>query len=400
LTSLATRAGGCGLQPRAVRLIAEKHLEGNFAMSAQVTAERIYNFSPGPAVLPLPVLQQVQEEMLCLPRAGASILEISHRSEEFIAIQNQAQARLRRLLGIGEEFEVLFLQGGARLQFSMTAMNLLRGQPNPAQYVLTGSWGKYAADEARKEGAVEVIFDAKATNYDRLPEPGELKISPNAAYVHITSNETIQGVQFLDDIHASGAPLVCDASSDFLCRQLNLDRYSLIYACAQKNAGPAGVTVVVIRKELLERGADNLPGYLNYRNHAKEGSMWNTPPTFAIYVLGLVGQWLEETIGGLGEMLNLNRKKARLLYSKLDEYPELFIGHAQPDSRSLMNVTFRFPSPELEKAFLAAAKQRGLHSLKGHRSVGGIRASIYNAMPIEGVALLAETMEEFAKQHG
>ena len=368
-------------------------------MSAQVTAERVYNFSPGPAVLPLAVLKRVQEEMLCLPGAGASILEISHRSDEFIAIQNEAQARLRRLLEIGDEFEVLFLQGGARLQFSMTAINLLRGQTAPAQYVLTGSWGKYAAEEARKEGKVEVIYDAKATNYDRLPDPGELKISPEAAYVHITSNETIQGVQFLDDIHASGAPLVCDASSDFMCRPINLDRYSVMYACAQKNAGPAGVTVVVIRKELLERSASDLPGYLSYRNHAKEGSMWNTPPTFAIYVLGLVAEWLEETVGGLGEMLNLNRKKARLLYSKLDEYPQLFIGHAQPDSRSLMNVTFRFPSPELEKEFIASAEQRGLQSLKGHRSVGGIRASIYNAMPIDGVSLLAEVMDDFAKKH-
>jgi len=369
-------------------------------MSANVASERVYNFSPGPAVLPMQVLQRVQEEMLCLPGAGASILELSHRSDEFIAIQHAAQARLRRLLGLGDEFEVLFLQGGARLQFSMTAINLLRGRSNPAQYVLTGSWGKYAAEEARKEGTVETIFDAKATNYDRLPEPGELTISDNAAYVHITSNETIQGVQFLDDIHANSVPLVCDASSDFLCRPLNMNRYSLVYACAQKNAGPAGVTVVIIRKELLERSAADLPGYLSYRNHAKEDSMWNTPPTFAIYVLGLVAQWLEETIGGLGEMLKLNRQKARLLYSKLDAYPQMFQGHAQPDSRSLMNVTFRLPTPELEKAFLSLAEQRGLCSLKGHRSVGGIRASIYNAMPLEGVAMLAETMEGFARQHG
>lgn len=369
-------------------------------MSAQVATERVYNFSPGPGVLPLPVLKRVQEEMLCLPGAGCSILEISHRSDEYIAIQNEAQARLRRLLKISDDFEVLFLQGGARLQFSMAAINLLRGQAGPAQYVLTGSWGKYAADEARKEGKVEVIYDAKATNYDRLPEPGELKIAADAAYVHITSNETIQGVQFLDDIHANGSPLVCDSSSDFMCRPVNMDRYSMIYACAQKNAGPAGVTVVIMRKELLDRSTDTLPGYLSYRNHAKEGSMWNTPPTFAIYVLGLVAEWLEDTIGGLDSMLNHNRKKARLLYSKLDEYPEMFIGHAQPDSRSLMNVTFRLPSAELEKEFLSTCESRGLCTLKGHRSVGGIRASVYNAMPMEGVALLAETMEEFAKKNG
>ncbi len=368
-------------------------------MSAQVATERVTNFSPGPAVLPMPVLKRVQDEMLCLPGAGCSILEISHRSEEYIAIQDQAAARLRRLLKLSDDFEVLFLQGGARLQFSMTAINLLRGRSEPAQYVLTGSWGKYACEEARKEGPVEVIYDAKATNYDRLPEPGELKINEKASFVHITSNETIQGVQYLDDIHAAGAPLVCDASSDFMCRPVNMDRYSMIYACAQKNAGPAGVTVVIMRKELLERSKDDLPGYLSYRNHAKEGSMWNTPPTFAIYVLGLVTEWLEDTIGGLDNMLKHNRKKARLLYAKLDEYPELFIGHAQPDSRSLMNVTFKFPSPELEKEFIKTCQSRGLCSLKGHRSVGGIRASIYNAMPMEGVQSLADTMEEFAKKH-
>ncbi len=253
--------------------------------------------------------------------------------------------------------------------------------------------GQICGGRGTQRRPVEVIYDAKATNYDRLPEAGELKIADNAAYVHITSNETIQGVQFLDDIHANGAPLVCDSSSDFLCRPMNLDRYSLIYACAQKNAGPAGVTVVVMRKELLERSADSLPGYLSYRNHAKEGSMWNTPPTFAIYALGLVAEWLEETIGGLDAMLNHNRKKARLLYAKLDAYPEMFIGHAQPDSRSLMNVTFRLPSAELEKQFLEVCESRGLCTLKGHRSVGGIRASIYNAMPMEGVALLADTMK-------
>jgi phosphoserine aminotransferase len=369
-------------------------------MATQMASERVVNFSPGPAVLPLPVLQRIQAELLCLPGAGASILEVSHRSAEFIAIQEAAAARLKRLLGIGDSHEVLFLQGGARLQFSMTAINLLRGQAHAAQYVLTGSWGKYAAEEARKEGQVEVLYDAKATNYDRLPPASELKVPGEAAYVHITSNETIQGVQFLEDLDTGSVPLVCDASSDFLCRPVDISRYGVLYACAQKNAGPAGVTVVVIRKDLLERSSDTLPGYLNYRNHAKEGSMWNTPPTFAIYALGLVAEWLEETVGGLDAMLRINREKASLLYNQLDKYPELFIGHAQPASRSLMNVTFRFPSPELEKKFLGAAEARGLSNLKGHRSVGGIRASIYNAMPMAGVAALAEVMEEFAKTNG
>lgn len=369
-------------------------------MTTQIASERVYNFSPGPAVLPVPVLRQVQEEMLCLPGAGCSILEVSHRSAEFMAIQDEAKARLQRLLGIGDEFDVLFLQGGARLQFSMVAMNLLRGRKQPAQYVLTGSWGKYAAEEARREGPIETVYDAKSTNYDRLPALNELKIRPDASYVHITSNETIQGVQFLSDPDLGSAPLVCDASSDFLCRPLDMNRYGVVYACAQKNAGPAGVTVVIIRKELLQRSDDNLPGYLSYRNHSKEGSMWNTPPTFAIYVLGLVTQWLEDSIGGLEQMRLHNERKARLLYSVLDKFPTLYLGHAERSSRSLMNVTFRFPNEQLEKRFLAGAEELSLCSLKGHRSVGGIRASIYNAMPIEGVQALSDYMVDFANSVG
>ena len=366
-------------------------------MAEPLSCDRVYNFSPGPAVLPLPVLQRIQDEMLCLPGAGCSILEASHRGKEYMAIQDAAKARLQRLLGLSDDFEVLFLQGGARLQFSMTAINLLRGQKQPAQYVLTGSWGKYAAEEARKEGTVEVVYDCKASNYDRLPNFDNLNLKPDAAYVHITSNETIQGVQFLKDPSAGSAPLVCDSSSDFLCRPLDMSKYGLVYACAQKNAGPAGLTVVILRKELIERSTDDLPGYLSYRNHAKEGSMWNTPPTFAVYVLGLVAQWLEETIGGLDQMRALNERKAQLLYDILDRFPELFIGHAQVGSRSMMNVTFRFPSEQVEKKFLAGAEQHKLCSLKGHRSVGGIRASIYNAMPIEGVQTLANYMLDFAK---
>jgi phosphoserine aminotransferase len=359
--------------------------------------KRLYNFSPGPAVLPLPVLERIRDEILCLPGAGASVMEISHRSKQFIAIQEAAKQRLIRLLNIPPDYDVLFLQGGARMQFSMVPMNLLRGQAGPAQYVLTGSWGKYALAEATKEGATEVVFDAAATQYDRLPSADELKLSSKAAYVHITSNETIQGVQFQSDL-SSPAPLVCDCSSDFLYRPLDVSRYGLIYACAQKNAGPAGVTVVIIRRDLMARSSETLPGYLNYSNHSKEDSMWNTPPTFAVYVLGLVTEWLESTVGGLQAMHAHNKEKAKLIYDIIDRHPAFFIGHAQKPDRSLMNVTFRFEEESIEKEFLNEAQKHGLDALKGHRSVGGIRASIYNAMPMEGAKALASFMHDFASK--
>lgn len=368
-------------------------------MSTQVSQDRIYNFSAGPAVMPVPVLERIRDEILCLPGAGASVMEISHRGKEFIAVHEQAKARLARLLGVTDQHEILFLQGGARLQFSMIPMNLLRGQAGPAQYVLTGSWGNSAIDEARREGATEVIYDAKATNYDRLPTAQELKINPNAAYLHITSNETIQGVQFPKDLDAGSVPLVCDSSSDFMYRPYDINRYGIMYACAQKNAGPAGVTVVVIKKELLERSSKDLPGYLNYQTQAKNDSMWNTPPTFAIYVLGLIAEWLEDTIGGLDKMLEINIAKAGVLYDVLDRNSDFYLGHAKREDRSLMNVTFRFAKPEVEKDFLKQAKQQGMDGLAGHRSVGGIRASIYNAMPLDGARSLAEFMADFAQQN-
>lgn len=327
------------------------------------------------------------------------MLEISHRSKQFIAIHEAAKERLKRLLALGDDHEILFLQGGARMQFSMVPMNLLRGQANAAEYVVTGTWGKGAVGEAKREGDVKVIYNSAETNYDRLPNTNELSISPEAAYVHITSNETIQGVQFQSDLDTGTAPLVCDSSSDFLYRPYNMDRYGLMYACAQKNAGPAGITVVIIKKDLLDRSSDDLPGYLNYKNHVDADSMWNTPPTFGVYVLGLVSEWLEETIGGLDKIHALNQQKSQLLYQILDRYPEFYIGHAQKSDRSLMNVTFRFADDSMLDAFLAEAKKHALDNLKGHRSVGGIRASIYNAMPLKGVETLAQYMSDFAEKN-
>ncbi len=356
--------------------------------------QRVYNFSAGPAVLPLPVLEEVQRDMLALPGVGASILEVSHRSTAFVPIIEAAEANLRKLLGISDDYAVLFLQGGSRLQFSMVPMNLYE-PGRTADYILTGSWGKDALKEAKKEGDTRTAWDGAATNYDRLPRKGDLNLEPQAAFVHYTANETIQGVEFSAEPDVGDVPLVCDASSNFLSRPIEVSKYGLIYACAQKNAGPAGVTVVIVRKDLLKRADPNLPGYLHYLTHAENGSMWNTPPTFAIYVLKLITEWLQRDIGGLAAMYDRNAAKAKLLYDVLDSSGGFYAGHAVPECRSLMNVTFRLPSEELTAKFVGEAKQRGLQELKGHRSVGGIRASIYNAMPREGVAALRDFMVEF-----
>jgi len=357
--------------------------------------ERIFNFSAGPAVLPLPVLQRAQRELLCLPGQGMSILEMSHRDQAFIEILAGAKAGLKQLLNIPDNYQVLFLQGGSRLQFSMVPMNLLKGTTQTAEYIITGTWGGSALKEAQREGATRVIWDGKDTKYDRLPAPGSLHGDPQAAYIHITSNETIEGVQFQTEPDVGPAPLVCDSSSDFLYRPLPVDKYGLIYACAQKNAGPAGVTIVIIRDDLLSRASESLPGYLNYRSHAKEDSLWNTPPTFGIYLVGLVTQWLLNDVGGLDKMHARNLAKSKLLYDELDASQGFYRGHADPANRSLMNVTFRLPDADTEKAFLAGARKHRLGGLKGHRSVGGIRASIYNAMPVEGVEALRDFMREF-----
>lgn len=364
-------------------------------MSLNVASDRCLNFSAGPAALPLPVLEQVQSELVSAPGCGASILEISHRSKQFKEILADAEERLRDLLAIPANYRVLFLQGGARLQFSMVPMNLL-GADSHAAYLLSGSWGKKGLEQAKKVGATEIVWDGADTNYDRLPTDSEWSVDPKAAYLHITSNETIQGVQFAKDpTVANDVPLVCDSSSDLLFRPVDVGQYGLIYACAQKNAGPAGVTLVIIREDLLERSQASLPGYLNYSEHAKEKSLYNTPPTFAIYVMGLVARWLQEEVGGLARMHERNLAKAKLLYDVIDESPDFYAGHAQPADRSLMNVTFRLPSDELQAEFLAEAASHNMSGLAGHRSVGGIRASIYNAMPHANVETLRELMVDF-----
>ena len=357
--------------------------------------QRAYNFAAGPAVLPEPVLAEVQRELLALPGPRASILEISHRSKTFVEIIEAAEANLRSLLAIPENYAVLFLQGGSRLQFSMIPMNLRTNDQVLADYILSGSWSKHALKEAQKEGEVRVAWDGAATGFDRLPTSSDLDLNPAADYVHYTCNETIEGVQFSTEPEVGDVPLVCDASSDFLHRPLPIERYGLIYACAQKNVGPAGVTVVVIRKDLLERCRDTLPIYLNYQSQANAGSLLNTAPTFAIYVVRLVTDWLINEIGGLEKMFAINRAKAKILYDVVDSSDGFYQGHAQKECRSVMNVSFRLPNDELTKAFLAQADQQNLTSLAGHRSVGGARASIYNAMPVAGVEALGDFMKRF-----
>ena len=362
--------------------------------------QRTYNFSPGPAVLPLPVLERAKEELLCLPGAGASVMELSHRSSQFESVLSQTEQNLRKLLGVPDSYKVLFMQGGARLQFNLIPMNLLRGQRGPAQYVVTGSWGKYASEEAGREGAGQVVWDAKSTNYDRTPGPGEIPVKEGAAYVHITSNETIQGVQFPIVPQVGDAPLVTDCSSEILSRPMDVSKYGLIYACAQKNAGISGVTVVIIREDLLARSPSDLPGMMSYKTISENGSMYNTPPTFAIYILKLITEWLANDIGGVPAMEKLNQEKAALLYQKIDTSGGFYLGHAVKESRSVMNVPFKLAKPELEKTFVADAEKAGLSTLGGHRSVGGMRASIYNAMPRSGVEALCQFMEDFKAKHG
>jgi phosphoserine aminotransferase len=359
--------------------------------------ERIFNFSAGPAVLPLPVLEQAQRELISLPGVGMSVMEISHRSKTFDEIIGGAETGLRELLGIPANYHVLFLQGGASLQFSMIPMNFLPADGS-ADYVITGSWGKKALKEAKKSGAVNVAATMADGGFTRVPAQDELNLNPNAAYVHMTTNETIEGVEWKHEPETGKVPLIADASSDILSHPIPVEKYSLIYAGAQKNIGPSGVTLVIVRDDLLARIPEGMHTMLDYRTHTENKSLYNTPNTWGIYIINLVCNWLKEK-GGLEGMHRENEAKAGLLYDAIDA-TGFYRGHADADSRSIMNVTFRLPSEELEKKFTSEATAQKLDGLKGHRSVGGIRASIYNAFPKEGVEALVSFMKEFERKNG
>lgn len=356
-------------------------------------SDRIWNFSAGPAVLPEPVLDAARRDIWNVAGSGIGVMEHSHRGKVFDRIIQEAEANCRALAGIPDDYEVLFLQGGASTQFALIPLNFLPAGAT-ADYVVTGVWSEKAVKEARRIGTVHEAASSKDRNHCYIPATQAWSAAP--AYAHFTSNNTIYGTQWRHEPSAP-APLVCDASSDIFSRPFDVSRYGMIYAGAQKNLGPSGVVLVIIRKDLVERGSDALPTMFQYRTHAKEQSLYNTPPTFGIYVMGEVFKWIQQG-GGLAAMDERNRAKAALLYDYLDA-SEFFRGTADADSRSLMNVCFRAPSEELETEFIAEATRRGLDGLKGHRSVGGMRASIYNAMPTRGVEALVAFMKEFERAH-
>ncbi len=361
-------------------------------------AQRVFNFNAGPAVLPLEVLEEVQGELLNYHETGMSILEMSHRSKAYEGINRQAEDNLKDLLGLGDNYRVLFLQGGASTQFAMIPMNFLP-PGRTADYILTGSWSEKAYKEAKLFGNTHVAATTAEGNYKRIPNLDEIQLSDNPAYVHITSNNTIFGTQWKTLPSFGEVPLFADMSSDILYKPFDAEKFSLIYAGAQKNLGPSGVTVVIARKELLENNPKDIPTMLRYETHAKNDSLYNTPPAFSVYVLNLVLQWIKKQ-GGLVGMQKRNEEKAALIYHTIDNSNGFYIGHAQKDSRSLMNITFRLPSEEMEKTFASEAEKAGLVGLKGHRSVGGLRASTYNAMTVEGCRGLQQFMLHFQQKNG
>jgi phosphoserine aminotransferase len=360
-------------------------------------SQRIYNFNAGPAALPLPVLEEIQREMLDFHGSGMSVLEVSHRSKWFEEVLDDAIARVKRLLGLEDGTQVLFLQGGASMQFCMVPMNLAV-EGKPVAYVDTGTWSSKAIKEAQIQGMnVQVAATSEDLEYTYIPKG--FTVDPGAAYLHVTSNNTIRGTQWSEFPKAGNVPLVADMSSDIFSRAFDPAPFGLIYAGAQKNVGPAGVTLVIVREDMLERVPGKLPTMLKYTTYSSKKSMYNTPPCFAIYVVQLVAKWLEETVGGIDKMEAVNRRKGELIYGCIDS-PGFYRGTARADSRSLMNVTFRLPSADLEQKFIQEALSQGMGGLKGHRSVGGCRASIYNAVSLEAVEALVGFMKEFEKKNG
>ncbi len=358
---------------------------------------RIFNFSAGPATLPEVVLKQAADEMIDWHGSGQSVMEMSHRGKEFMGIAAQTEADLRQLLGVPGNYKVLFLQGGASLQFSMIPMNLLRGKAS-ADYVNTGEWAKKAIKEARQYGQVNVVASSEDRQFTYAPAQGTWQLDKNAAYVHYTANETIGGVEFHWTPESGDVPLVCDMSSNILSRPVDVSKFGMIYAGAQKNIGPAGLTIVILREDLIGHAQPKTPVMLDYKTHSENDSMYNTPPTYGIYIAGLVFQWIKQQ-GGLAAMEKRNREKAEVLYAYLDQ-SRFFVSPVAQSDRSLMNIPFTLKKSELDDEFIKGAKARGMVQLKGHRSVGGMRASVYNAMPIEGVKTLVEYMKEFEARHG
>lgn len=356
---------------------------------------RVFNFSAGPGVMPVEVLEQARDEIMNWQEAGMSVMEMSHRGKAFMKIAEKAEDSLRRLAGIPEGYKVLFLQGGASLQFTMVAMNFLRGT---ADYAVTGEWGKKAVKPG-VPGKVNVVWDGKETNYDRAPKFADLKLSDGADYFHFTLNETIQGVDYWADPSGLGVPVVCDMSSNILSRPIDFSKYDLIYAGAQKNCGPAGATIVIVKDAMLERVPSGLPPMLDYKVQAENGWMLNTPPCWSVYMCGLVfDHWIAK--GGLSAVAKDNELKAKVLYDAIDGSDGFYFGHAVKENRSLMNIPFRLKNEELTDAFVSEAAKNGMVELKGHRSVGGCRASLYNAFPIDGARALAQFMSDFATRNG
>ena len=369
-----------------------EHMEGN-----KMKENRIYNFNAGPAALPLEVLEEIKDSFLNFGGSGMSITEISHRSALFDDVINDAVARTRRLLKLDDKFHVLFIQGGASLQFCMIPLNLLK-EGDTADYVNTGTWSTKAIKEAQIVGkTIEVVASSEDKNFSCIPK--NISFNSNAVYAHITSNNTIKGTQWASYPETGGVPLIADMSSDIMSRPVDVDKFGLIYAGAQKNIGPAGVCMVIIRDDMLKRVPDTLPSMLKYTTYASKNSMLNTPPCFAIYMIQLVMKWLDESVGGLEKMEKMNQTKARKLYEAIDS-SGFYQGTAETESRSLMNVTFRLPDEALEKQFVEQALKNGMGGLKGHRSVGGCRASIYNAVPLAAIEVLVDFMKHFEQKNG